>query len=166
MDCSVPGFPVLDYLPEFAQTHVHCVGDAIQPSHPLSSPSPSAINIFHLPGLFQWVSSSVQVAKVLELQHQSLQWIFRLISLGLIGMISLLPKGLSKFFYSTTIWKHKFPGFSAFFVVQTSLLHITTGKTIALTIRNFGKVMSLFFNTLSVFVIAFLPKCKHLLISW
>ena len=76
MDCSIPGFPVLHYLPEFAQTHVHWVGDAIQPSHPLLLPSP-ALNLAQHLGLFQWVSSSHQVTKVLELQHQSFQWIFR-----------------------------------------------------------------------------------------
>ena len=79
MDCSMPGFPVFHYLLEFAQTHVHWVSDAIQPSHPLSSPSPPALNLSQHQGLFQWVSSSHQVAKVLEfqLQHQSFQWIFR-----------------------------------------------------------------------------------------
>ena len=79
MDCSMPGFPVLHYLPEFAQTHVHWVGDAVQPSHHLSSPSPPAFNLSQNQGLFQWVSSSHQLAKVLELQlqHQSFQWIFR-----------------------------------------------------------------------------------------
>ena len=78
MDCSTPGVPVLNSLPEFAQTHVHWVSDAIQPSHPLSPPSP-AFNFPQHQGLFQWVSSSPQVAKVLELQlwHQSFQWIFR-----------------------------------------------------------------------------------------
>ena len=80
VDCSTPGFPVLHYLPEFAQTQVHWIGDAIQPSHPLSSPSPHALNLSqHQDFFFQWVSSSHQVAKVLELllQHQSFQWIFR-----------------------------------------------------------------------------------------
>ena len=73
------GFPVLHHLPEFTQTHVHWVCDAIQPSHPLSSPSPPAFNLPQHQGLFQWVSSSHQVAKGLEfqLQHQSFQWIFR-----------------------------------------------------------------------------------------
>ena len=78
MNCSTPGFPVLHYLPKFAQTHVHWVGDAIQQSHPLLlSSSPALISQHH--GYFQWVSSSHQVAKVLELQfqHQSFQWIFR-----------------------------------------------------------------------------------------
>ena len=70
MDCSTPGFPVLHYLPEFAQTHVDWVHDAIQPSHPLSSPSPPALNLSQHQGLFQWVGSSRQVAKVLELQLQ------------------------------------------------------------------------------------------------
>ena len=76
MDCSTPGFPFLHCLPEFTQTHVHWVGDAIQPSHPLSPPSPLVPNPSQHQGLFQWVSSSHQVAKVLEfqLQHQSFQW--------------------------------------------------------------------------------------------
>ena len=79
MDCSTPGFPIHHHLPELAQTHVHQVGDAIQPSHPLSSPSPPAFTLSQHQGLFQWVSSLYQVAKVLQLQlqHQSFQWIFR-----------------------------------------------------------------------------------------
>ena len=79
MDCSPPGFPILHHLLELAQTHVHWVSDAIQPSHPLLSPSPSAFNPSQQQDLFQWVSSSHQVAKVLELQlqHQSFQCIFR-----------------------------------------------------------------------------------------
>ena len=79
MECSTPGFPVHHQLPELAQTHVHRVSDAIQPSHPLSSPSPPAFNLTQHQSLFQWVSSSHQVAKVLEfqLQHQSFQGIFR-----------------------------------------------------------------------------------------
>ena len=77
MDCSTPGFPVHHQLPELAQTHVHQVGDAIQPSHPLSSPSPPAFNLSQHQGFFQWLSSLHQVAKVLELQHHSFQWIFR-----------------------------------------------------------------------------------------
>ena len=79
MDCSMPGLPVHHQFLEFTQTHVHWVGDAIQPSHPLSSPSPPAFNISQNQSLFQWVSSLHQVAKILEfqLQHQSFQWIFR-----------------------------------------------------------------------------------------
>ena len=78
VDWSAPGFSVLHYLLELAQTHVHRVGDANQPSHLLSPPSP-AFNLSQHQGLFQWVSSSHQVAKVLELQlqHQSFQWTFR-----------------------------------------------------------------------------------------
>ena len=71
MDCSMPDFPVLHYLLELAQTHVHWISDAFQPSHPLVSPSPPAFNLSQHQGLFQWVSSSHQVAKLLELQHQS-----------------------------------------------------------------------------------------------
>ena len=79
MDCSTPGLPVHHQLPEFAQTHVHWVGDAIQPSYPLSSPFPPTFNLSQHQGLFQWVSSSHQVAKVLEFQlrHQTFQWMFR-----------------------------------------------------------------------------------------
>ena len=75
MDCSMPGFPVHHQLPESTQTCVHQVGGAIQPSHPLSSPSPPAFNLSQNQGLFKWVSSSHQVAKVLEfqLQHQFFQ---------------------------------------------------------------------------------------------
>ena len=82
MDGSTRHFPVLHHLPELAQTHVHSVGNAIQPSHPLSSPSPPTFNLSQPQGLFRWVSSLYQVTKVLEfqLQHQSFQWIFRLIS--------------------------------------------------------------------------------------
>ena len=76
MSCSTPALPVHHQLPEFTQTHVHRVGDAIQPSHPLSSPSPPAPNPSQHQGLFQWVSSLHEVAKVLEfqLQHLSFQW--------------------------------------------------------------------------------------------
>ena len=80
MDCSVPDFPSLNHLPELAQTYVHWVSDAVQPSWPLPSPSLPAFNLSQHQSLFQWVSSSHQVAKVLELQlqHQSFQWIFRI----------------------------------------------------------------------------------------
>ena len=155
MDCSTPGFPVRHELPEFTKTHIHWVGDAIQPSHPLSSPSPPVFNLSHHKGLFQWVSYSHQVAKVLEfqLQHQSFQWMFRT------GWISLQSKGLSRVFSNTTVQKHQFFG------VQASLwsnFHIHTWlleKTIALTKRTFvGKVISLLFNMLSRLVIAFLLR--------
>ena len=79
IDCSTPGFPVHHQLLDVTLIHDHWVGDAIQPSHPLSSPSPPSFNLSQHQGLFKWVSSSHQVAKVLEfqLQHQSFQWIFR-----------------------------------------------------------------------------------------
>ena len=79
MDCSTPGFHVLYSLPESAQTHVHWVGDIIQPSHPLTPPSSPVLNLSQHQELFQWVVSSYQVVKLLELQlkHQSFQWIFR-----------------------------------------------------------------------------------------
>ena len=78
MDRSMPSFPVHHQFPELTQTNVHRVSDAIHPPHPLSSPSPPAFNLSQLQGLFQWVISSHQVAKVLklQLQHQSFQWIF------------------------------------------------------------------------------------------
>ena len=82
MDCSTPGLPVHHQLPELTQTHIHRVDDAIQPSHLPSSPSPPTFNLAQHQSLFQWGSSLYQVAKVLELQlqHQSFQWIFVLIS--------------------------------------------------------------------------------------
>ena len=80
MNCSTPGLPVHHQLPEFTQTYVHRVGDAIQSTHPVLSPSPPALNLSQHQGLLQWVGSLHQVAKVLEfqLQHQCFQWIFRI----------------------------------------------------------------------------------------
>ena len=119
MDCSMPGFPVHHELPELAQTQVRWVSDAIQPSHPLSSPSPSTFNFSQYQGLLQWVSSSHQAAKILEFQfqHQFLQ--SRLISfrmdwlhlLAVLGLSSLLQHYTSK----TSILQS-----SAFFIVQLS----------------------------------------------
>ena len=109
MDCSTPGFPIHHQLLDPTQTHVHQVGDAIQPSHPLSSPSPPAFNLSQRQGLFQWLSPSHQVAKVLEfqLQHQSFQWIFQgWFPLGWPNWISLQSKGLSRVFSNTTVQKH------------------------------------------------------------
>ena len=164
MNCRMPGLPVLHCLPEAAQTHVHWFNDAIQPSHSLLPPSPPALNLSKHQSLFQWVSSSHQVTKVLELQlqYQSFQWIFRVDSLEdslRTGLISLLSKGLSRVSLSTTV--------SAFFMVQLSHPYMTTGKTIALTQWTFiNKVMSLFFNMLSRLAIAFLPRSKCLLTYW
>ena len=102
MDCSRPGFPVHYQLPELAQTHVHWVIYAIQPSHPLLPLCSPALNLSWHQGLFQWVSSLHQVAKVLELHHQSFQWVFR--------VDFLCPKDSPLFFSSTTIWKRQFLG--------------------------------------------------------
>ena len=79
MNCSIPGFPVHHQLPELTQSHVPWIGNAIQPSHPLSSPYPPAFNLSQHQGLFQWVSSLHKVAKVLQFQlrHQSFQWLFK-----------------------------------------------------------------------------------------
>ena len=118
MNRSTPGLPVLHQLPESTQIHAHWVGDAIQPSHPLSSPSPPAFSLSQHHGLFKWVSSSQQVAKVLEfqLQYQSFQRTPRTGSnLGWTDWISWQAKGLSRFFSNTTVQKHQF------FSVQLSL---------------------------------------------
>ena len=77
VDCSTPGFPIHHQLPGLTQSHVHPVGDVIRPSHPLSFHPPCTFNLSQYQGLFQRVSSLHQVARVLELQHQSFQWIFR-----------------------------------------------------------------------------------------
>ena len=110
-NCSMPGLSVLLYLLEFAEVHLHWVGDAIQPSHPLPPFSPFAFNFSQHQGLFQCIGSLHQVAKLLDpqLQHQSVQWIFRVDSLlGLTGLISLQSNGHSRIFSSTTIQKHQF----------------------------------------------------------
>ena len=98
MNRSMPDLPVHHQLPEFTQTHAHQVGDAIQPSHPLSSPSPPAPNPSQHQGLFQWVSSSHQVAKVLEfqLQHQSFQCTPGLISFRMDWLDLLAVQGTLK----------------------------------------------------------------------
>ena len=112
MDCSTPGLPVYHQLLEFTQTHVHPIGDAIQPSHPLSSPSPPALNLSQHQGLFKWVSSAlggenIRVSastSVLPMNTQdwsSLEWT---------GWISLQSKGLSRVFSNTTVQKHQFFG--------------------------------------------------------
>ena len=111
MNHSTPGLPVHHQLLEFTQTHVHWVGDAIQPSHPLLSPSPPALNLCQHQGLFQWVSSLHQVAKVLGVSTsasvlpKNIQGWF---PLGLTGLISLHSKGLSRVFSNTTVQKHQF----------------------------------------------------------
>ena len=148
------------HLLELAQTHDHSVGDAIQLSHPLSSPSPAFILSQHQ-GLCQWVGSSHQMAKVMELQHHSFRWIFRTSFLwDWLVWSPCRPTTLKSLLqhhnYKALILQH-----SAFFMVQLSHLYMTTGKTIALTIWTFvSKVMSQIFNTLTRFVIAFIPVSK------
>ena len=105
MNCSTPGFPILHHPPKFAQTHVHWVSDAIQPSHPLSPTSALVFfNLFQHQDLFHWVISSHQVAKVLELQLQN-QWIF---PLGMTSFISLLSEQLSRVLSSTSVLTFQF----------------------------------------------------------
>ena len=166
MDCSTPGLPVRHQLPEFIQTHVHWVGDAIQPSHPLSSPSPPTFNLFQNQGLFKWVSSLHQAAKVLEfqLQHQFFQWIPRTWSpLGCTGWISWQSKGLSRVFSSTTVQKHQFFGSQlSYNLTLTSIPNYWKNHRWTFV----GKVMSLLLNMLFRLVTVFLPRSKHLLISW
>ena len=135
MDCSMPGFPVYHQLLEFVQTHVHRVSDAIQPSHPLSSPSPPAFNLAQHQGFFQWVSSSHQVAKVLEfqLQHQPSNKYSGLIPIRIDSFDLLAVQGILKSLLqhhsskASTLW------YSAFFIVQLSHPYMTTRKTIGLT---------------------------------
>ena len=167
-DCSTPGLPVHHQLPKFTQTHVHWVGDAIQPSHALSSPSPPTFNIVQHQGLFHWVGSSHQVAKVLEFQfqHQSFNEYSGLILFRMDWVDLLAIQGTLKSLLQHHHSKASILPCSAFFIVQLSHPYMTTGKTIALTRWTFvGKVMSLLFNMLSRLAIAFLPRSKHLLIS-
>ena len=169
MNHSMPGLPVHHQLPEFTQTHVHQVRDAIQPSHPLSFPSPPAPNPSQHQGLFQWINSSHEVAKVLEfqLQYQSFQRTPRLISFRMAWLDLLAAQGTLKSLLQHHSSKASILRRSAFFTVQLSHPHMTTGKTIALTRRTFvSKVMSLHFNMPSRLAINFLPRSKCLLISW
>ena len=116
LDCSIAGFLVHHQLLEFTQTHVHWVGDAIQSSHPLLSPSPTAFSLSQHQGLFQWVGSLHQVATLRELQIHTtgdsdsvlLMSIQGWFSLELMGLISLLSKGLWRVFCNTTVQKHQF----------------------------------------------------------
>ena len=152
MDCSMPGFPVLNNLLEFAQTHVHWVCDAIQPSHPLSLQSPPALSPSQQQCPFQWVNYLHQVAKVLklQLQHLSFQWVFwvdffRIDWFDLFAIQSTLKSLLQYHSMKASIlWC------SLSFMVQLSHPYMTAGRTIALTRRTFfGKVMSLLLNMLS-----------------
>ena len=146
MDCSMPGFPVHHQLLELAQTHVHQVGDTIQPSHPLLSPSPLAFNLTQHRGLFQGVSSSHQVANVLEF-HFSISpsneysglISFRINWLDLLTVQWILKSLLQHHSSKASILQC-----SAFFMVQLSHPYMTTGKILALTRQTFvGKVSDL-----------------------
>ena len=152
MNRSTPGLPVHHHLPEFTQTHVHRVRDAIQPSHPGSSPSPPAPNPSQHQSLFQWVNSSHEVAKVLEFQSFSISpskehpglISFRMDWLDLLAVQGTLKSLLQHHSSNASILPC-----SAFFTVQLSHPYMTTGKTIALTRQTLvGKVMSLLFNTI------------------
>ena len=169
MDCSTPGLPVHHQLLEFTQTHVHGVGDAIQPSYPPTSPSPHAFNLSQHQGLFKWVSSSHQVAKYWNFsfnispsnEHPGL------ISFRMDWWDLLAVQGTLKSLLQHHNSKASILQFSAFLIAQLSNPYMTIGKTIALTRQTFvSKVMSLLFNMLSRLVITFLPRSKHLLISW
>ena len=169
MNCSRPGFPIHHQLPESTQTHVHWVGEAIQPSHPLSSPYPLP-SIFHSISVFsnksaflirwpKYWSFSFNISPSNE--HPGLIS-FRMDWLDLLAFQGTLKSLLQHNSSKALILQH-----SAFFIVQLSHPYMTTGKTIALTRQTFvGKVMSLLFNMLSRLVITFLPRSKHLLIPW
>ena len=145
MDCSTPALPVHHQLPEFTQTHVHWVGDAIQPSHPLSFPSPPALNLSQHQGLFnesalqiRWPKYGISTsASVLPMKPQD--WS----PLGWTSWIFLQSKGLSRAFL-TPQFKSINSSVLSFLYSPTLTSYMTTGKTIALTRWTFvGKVMSL-----------------------
>ena len=167
-NCSTPGLPVHHQLPEFTQTHVHRVGDAIQPSHPLlfpfpPAPNPPSIRVFfsestlHIrwPKYWSFSFSIIPSKEIPGLISFRIDW---LDLLAVQGTLKNLQHRSSK----VSILQR-----SAFLTVQPSHPYLTTGKTITLTRRTFVcKVMSLLFNTLSKLVITFLPRSKCLLISW
>ena len=156
----MPGFPVLHDLLEFAQIHVHWVGDATQPSHLLSPSFPPALNLYQHQGLSQWVSSLHHVAKVLEFRFSispsneySGLISFRIDLFDLLAVQGTFKSLLQHHNLKASILWH-----SAFFTVQLSHPYMITGKTTALTIQTcVSKVVSLLSNTLSRFAIAFLP---------
>ena len=169
MDHSTPGSPVLHYLPEFAQIHVHWVSDAIEPSHPLPAPSPFNFNLSQHQALFQWVGSSYQVAKVLEFHFRispsneySELISFRIDWFDLFAIQKTLEDLLQlQNLKASNIWH------LVFFIVQLLYLYMATRKTIALNIWTFNsKVMSLLCNILSRCVIGFLPISNSRLLSW
>ena len=165
MDCSTPGLPVPHHLLEFAQVHVHCIGDTIQPSQPLSPFSLSNFNLSQHQGLFQWVSSLHQLAQVLELRFtispskEYSGWF----PLGWTGWI-LLPKNSQESSPALQSESINSSPLSLLYGPALTTIH-DYWKDHRLTIRTFvGKLISLLFNTLSRFVIAFLPRSNRLLI--
>ena len=168
-DCSMPGFSVLHHLPEFAQTYVHWVCDAIQTSHPVT-PFSTCFQSFPISGsspvsqLFASGGQSIGASafSISPSNDYSGLISFRIDWFDLLAIQRTLKSILQHCNSKASILQH-----SAFFIVQLSYLYMTTGKTTALTRWTFvGKVISLLFNTHSRFVIAFLPRSKHLLISW
>ena len=165
MDCSMTGFSVHHQLLEVTQTHVHQVSNAIQPSHPLSSPY-LTFNLSQHQGLLKWVSSSpsgsqsIRISALASVFPMNIQdWS----PLGWTGWISLQSKGLSRVSPQHHSSKALILWYSAFFRVQLSHPYMTTGKTIALIWWTFdGKAMPLLFNTVSRLVITFLPRSKCL----
>ena len=159
MDYSTPGFPVLHHFLGFAYTHVHRVSDAIQPSHPLLSPSPPTFNLSQHQGLLQWVSSHIRWPKYWSFNfsinppNEDLGLIsFRMDWFDFLAVQGTLKSFLQHHSSKASILRHP-----AFFMVQLSHPYITTGKAIALTRRTFvSKVMFRVSNTLSRFVTAFL----------
>ena len=143
MDCSTPGLPVHHQHPELAQTYVHRVGDAIQPSHPLLTLSPPAFNLSQHQGLFQWVSSLHQVAKISFSISPSSEYSV-LISFRIDWFDLLVVQRLARAFSKITVQKHQFFG-TQLSLWSNSHIHtwLLIGKTIALTIWTFvGKVIN------------------------
>ena len=167
MDCSTLGFPVHHQHLELAQTHVCCVGNGIQPSHPLLFLSPPAFYLSQHQGLFRWVSSSHQWPKYWSFSFSPSSEYSGLISIRMDWFDLLAVQGTLKSLLQHHSSKALTLQCSALFIIQFSHPYMTTGKTIDLTRQMFpGKVMTLLFNMLSRLVIAFLPKNKHLLILW
>ena len=158
MNRSTPGLPVHHHLPEFTQTHVHRVDDAIQPSHPLSSHFPPAPNPSQHQSLYQWVNFSHKdwsfIFSILPSKEHPGLISFRMDWLDLLAVQGTLKSLLQHHSSKASILWH-----SAFLTVQISHPYMATGKTIALTRGTFvGKVMSLLFNMLSRLVITFRPR--------
>ena len=165
IDCSIPGLSVPHHHLKFAQVHVHGFSDAIQSSHPLTPSSPSALNLSQHQGLFEWavcirwpkcwsfsfsISPSNKYSGLISLETD---W------------LDLIVQGTFRSLLQHHHLKASIIQCSAFFTVQLSQPYMTTGKTIALTIQTFvSRVMSLLSNTLSRFIIAFLPRSKCSLI--